>query len=166
MGSLDGRAEVTKRRESRPNVTARRMQDLQAAIERLEPRNPRLCVDIAAPIARTAFKMKDVLLCTCALVEKARKDAPHDSEISAELGYQLAALGRYQEVPPPPSPPKPPRRHLRRTATRSGWTSQTTRRCTGSCSASSASARSTTSRSSSTSSRRLRRRTAAPSFPS
>eukprot|EP00668_Euglena_longa_P004314 GGOE01005062.1.p1 GENE.GGOE01005062.1~~GGOE01005062.1.p1 ORF type:complete len:1337 (-),score=400.50 GGOE01005062.1:270-3734(-) len=85
-------------RECRPSVADSNLNDLLKAIDKLEPKNPKLYYKIARSLARLSGSNTVALQKTQALVDKAHKMEPKRSDFLTELGYQYGLLRDYDNA--------------------------------------------------------------------
>lgn len=82
--------------ETDARAAASRLTELSQALDRHEPLNARLYIDVARPFARLAGRNPALLSLTLALTNTACRIAPDKAEYAAENAYQLMLLEDHQ----------------------------------------------------------------------
>ncbi|CAE7571991.1 TTC21B [Symbiodinium sp. KB8] len=93
---LDVLHELAQR--ARPDVAATRLEELVESLDKHEPHNPELYLDIASCTARVAGGSRVVLQHTVALAERARALDDVSAAAAAETAWQYARLGEFTKA--------------------------------------------------------------------
>jgi tetratricopeptide repeat protein 21B len=80
-------------RESRCDAAAEKLQELFAAIQKLEPRNHALVMSCTQLFSRLAGRHKAILSITSSMMKKVADQAPNQAKYLTELGYQQMLQG-------------------------------------------------------------------------